>query len=396
MTTMKDYILLQLSGNKRREIPAAAITSTVESNAATTMKTTTTSTLLLSSLLCSQKEMQQKEVLRDRVSWDETMMMTMNNNNDKVDIIIHDDDDQQQQKNSNNNKKTKKMMNKDQEEEEDDEEQKQLLLLVQKYRLREQAALAELAKCRAEMDRNRERYDASSSELCELRRWKEESLNHPLLHFERLEHKREMQQMERRFQDEIAALRAEIFFCSDNDGIIIMEKQSDFFQRKYYSLLVLDDETGLPQVCPHTGEALPKAAKFERERDEALAEVRDLRMRMATMMADDSSSVLLPRVQRKARQFKRKYRFLKNYMRENLYVGDEVVDAAFCDEKEDCYPNKKMKYWWAHDPESDEELKEKAFCSTTTTTSGALATTTADLAGGVPSGFVAREAGDDE
>ena len=281
------------------------------------------------------------------------------------------------------------MMNKDQEEEEDDEEQKQLLLLVQKYRLREQAALAELAKCRAEMDRNRERYDASSSELCELRRWKEESLNHPLLHFERLEHKREMQQMERRFQDEIAALRAEIFFCSD-DGII-MEKRSDFFQRKYYSLLVLDDETGLPQVCPHTGEALPKAAKFERERDEALAEVRDLRMRMATM-ADDS--VLLPRVQRKARQFKRKYRFLKNYMRENLYVGDEVVgvDAdAFCDEEGDgSYPNKKKNYWWAHDPESDEELKEKGCSGALSTTT----TTTTDLA--VPSGFVAREAGDDE
>ena len=64
---------------------------------------------------------------------------------------------------------------------------------------------------------------------------------------------------------------------------------------------------------------------------------------------------------------------------------------AFCDEEGDSsYPNKKKNYWWAHDPESDEELKEKGCSGALSTTT----TTTTDLA--VPSGFVAREAGDDE
>ncbi len=252
------------------------------------------------------------------------------------------------------------------------ESSKETSATLVKYRGREQSALAELAKSRAVIEQYKQQYDP---ELCELRRWKEECAGHPSSYFVKLEHRYEMQQLERRFQAEISALKAQVAEAYMGDG----EKWADFFKRKYYSLLVLDDETGLPQVCPHTGEALPKAAKFERERDEALAEVRDLRMRLPA----DATLALLERVQRKARHFKRKYRFLKTFMRENLYVGD--MDDTFCETTDKVHS----------DPESDEEIRggepSKYYYSSTTPSSPSHHH---DLA--VPFGFVAREPADDE
>jgi hypothetical protein len=103
------------------------------------------------------------------------------------------------------------------------------------------------------------------------------------------------------------------------------EPWKDFYQRKYYDFLVLDSETGKPCENPHTGEAIPKHKLYERERNEAVAELEELKKKMTPKETEE----LLERVKLKTRQFKRKYKALKTFLHESEYM--EPFDDKFCD-----------------------------------------------------------------
>ena len=118
--------------------------------------------------------------------------------------------------------------------------------------------------------------------------------------------------------DQISAMHSGMLMA---DG----EPWMDFFKRKYYDFLVLDSETGMPCENPHTGEAIPKHKLYERERNEAVAELEELKQKMTPKEMEE----LLERVKLKTRQFKRKYKALKTFLRENEYM--EPFDDKFCD-----------------------------------------------------------------
>ena len=113
----------------------------------------------------------------------------------------------------------------------------------------------------------------------------------------------------------------------------------DHFKQKFYSLLVVDAETGEPRLTPYTGEVIPKYKMYEQERNEALAELDELKTKMTSKETD----VLLERVKFKTRQFKRKYKNLKTYLNDTVYIND--FDDKFCDVDK------------GHDEDSDDDIR---------------------------------------
>lgn len=99
----------------------------------------------------------------------------------------------------------------------------------------------------------------------------------------------------------------------------------DFYKNKYNDQLISDYATGEPYVNPLTGEVTPKSKKYEEELNKALAKIEEFQM----MMPSAQTNILLERAQKKARQFKRKYRYVKTYLDENQYISD--VEDEFCD-----------------------------------------------------------------
>ncbi len=248
---------------------------------------------------------------------------------------------------------------------------------LQKYRANEQAVRKELFECQAERERYRKSSNEYYAELREFRRREQLFSESPYGHQMEQKHKEEMRNAEDRHRKEVGALTAQLnaeLYMEDG------EKWSDFFKRKYYGHLVLDDETGLPVTCPHTGEVIPKSAVYERERDVVLAELEDLRKRMPS----DEVSALLERVRRKARVFKRKYRFLKTVVHEHLYVKeeDDLVNDAFCETDD---PK-------VHDEDSDDEIRVVYPSSSSSKRAGPGVVQ--DIA--VPLGFTVRPADEDD
>lgn len=99
----------------------------------------------------------------------------------------------------------------------------------------------------------------------------------------------------------------------------------EFYKNKYYSQLITDYATGEPYVNPLTGEVTTKSEKYEEELNKALAKIDEFQM----MMPSAQTNLLLASAQKKARQFKRKYRYTKAYLDENHYVSD--IEDEFCD-----------------------------------------------------------------
>lgn len=146
-------------------------------------------------------------------------------------------------------------------------------------------------------------------------------------------------ELERKWKNELDAVKKQLADTEASLYEIDGENKIDRYRRKYYSLLVCNPETGEPVVCPFTGEVETKAQRYEKERNQALAEVERLQQRMPS----DETNALLARTKKKARVFKRKYYYLKTYLLENQYMSD--FSDKHCDSDR------------GHDEDSDVELR---------------------------------------
>jgi hypothetical protein len=128
-------------------------------------------------------------------------------------------------------------------------------------------------------------------------------------------------------------------FCNlsvDNETV------ADFYKRKYHSLLVCDDVTGEPILCEFTGEVMTKDARYKQQKMETMVELETVKK----LLPSDDMVALLGRAQLKARQFKRKYNYIKTYLREDQYIAE--IDDKFCETDK------------GQDVESDDDLRTGA------------------------------------
>ena len=146
------------------------------------------------------------------------------------------------------------------------------------------------------------------------------------------------------------------------DGTSLVEHYKNLF----HGFLVVDSVTGEPIVNPHTGEVIPKYKAYEKERNEALAELEEMRKKMPSKEMEE----LLERVKLKTRQFKRKYKALKTFLRENEYMDD--FDDKFCDVDR------------GHEEDSDDDIRL-----------GGPRKVVVYQDIGLPFGFTAKECGDE-
>ena len=144
---------------------------------------------------------------------------------------------------------------------------------------------------------------------------------------------------ETKCKKEVEAVKKQLVELEASMYTIDNERKEDFFKRKFYSLLVCDSRTGEPVVCPITGEVETKAERYEKERNQALAELD----RVKQLMPSDETNALLGRAKKKARVFKRKYKYLKTYLLENQYMSS--FSDEFCDSDK------------GHDEDSDDDLR---------------------------------------
>jgi hypothetical protein len=120
------------------------------------------------------------------------------------------------------------------------------------------------------------------------------------------------------------------------------ETVADFYKRKYHSLLVCDDVTGEPILCEFTGEVMTKDARYKQQKMETMVELETVKK----LLPSDDMVALLGRAQLKARQFKRKYNYIKTYLREDQYIAE--IDDKFCETDK------------GQDVESDDDLRTGA------------------------------------
>lgn len=106
-----------------------------------------------------------------------------------------------------------------------------------------------------------------------------------------------LSELERKWKNELDAVKKQLADTEASLYEIDGENKIDRYRRKYYSLLVCNPETGEPVVCPFTGEVETKAQRYEKERNQALAEVERLQQRMPS----DETNALLARTKKKAR-----------------------------------------------------------------------------------------------
>ena len=116
------------------------------------------------------------------------------------------------------------------------------------------------------------------------------------------------------------------------------EPTETFYRDLYFQQMVLDPDTGTLYVND-LGEVVPLWKQYKEKIEVLMDEIRNL----AETMPKEETKTLLRSVQYKARVFKLKSRYYKEYMRENFYVSD--LPSAFCDNEA------------KHDDDSDDELR---------------------------------------
>jgi hypothetical protein len=150
-------------------------------------------------------------------------------------------------------------------------------------------------------------------------------------------------------RSEMQKISADIYM---HDGV----KWVDFYKRKYYDQLVIDHRTLEPYICPESGEPLTKSIIYQKERDDALAELITFKEELLVNGNNNNNSTTTTTTARlegandenvdAMKMFERKYKFLKAHLLENFYNDD--LSGAFSETESE-----------RRDDDDDEEEEEE-------------------------------------